>query len=142
MPYLEELYGTPVNNYFDRDRNALILWSGCLEHMEPITVEAPVFSLDILPTLLNLFGVDFDSRLLPGRDVFSDAEPLVFNNGYDWKTGFGTYFASSNQFIPLPGMEGTLPEGYVEAMKAVVRNKIRYCELVLQTDYYRYLLAE
>ena len=138
MPYLEELYGAPVNNYFDRDRNALILWSGCLEHMEPITVEAPVFSLDILPTLLNLFGVEFDSRLLPGRDVFSDAAPLVFNTGYDWKTDLGTYFAGTNEFIPLPGMEAALPEGYVETMKAVVRNKIRYCELVLQTDYVRY----
>ena len=142
MPYLEELYGTPVNNYFDRDRNALILWSGCLEHMEPITVEAPVFSLDILPTLMNLFGVQFDSRLLPGRDVFSDTAPLVFNTGYDWKTDLGTYFASSNEFIPLPGREDALPEGYVEYMKAVVRNKIRYCELVLQTDYYGYLLAQ
>lgn len=142
MPCLEELYGAPVNNYFDRDRNALLLWSGCLEGAAPITVEAPVFSLDILPTLLNLFGVEFDSRLLPGRDVFSDAEPLIFNTNFDWTTACGTYFASTNEFIPRPEMKDPLPEGYVESTKAVVRNKIRYCELALETDYFRYLLGQ
>ena len=34
-------------------------------------------SLDVLPTILNLFGVEFDSRLLMGKDIFSDSEPLV-----------------------------------------------------------------
>ena len=139
MPRLEELYGTPVRDYFDRDRNALILWSGCLEQMEPITVDAPAFSLDILPTLSNLFGVEFDSRLLPGRDVFSDAPPLIFNAGYDWKTDLGTYTASSGTFTPAPGMENSIPEDYVSSIKTAVRNKIRYCKLVLDTDYYRYL---
>lgn len=141
MPYLSELYGLPVNNYFDRDRNALILWSGCLEKMDPIVVDTPTFSLDILPTLSNLFGVEFDSRLQPGRDVLSDAEPLVFNTHYDWKTAYGTYLASSGKFTPAPGVD-SVPKDYVSSMKAIVRNKMRYCQWVLDTDYYRYLFKK
>lgn len=141
MPYLSELYGFPVNNYFDRDHNALILWSGCLEKRDPIVVDTPTFSLDILPTLSNLFGVDFDSRLQPGRDVFSAAEPLVFNTNYDWKTAYGTYLASTGKFTPAPGVDG-VPKEYVGSMKAIVRNKIRYCQWVLDTDYYRYLFKK
>ena len=140
MPYLSELYGYDVNNYFERDHSCLIIWSGCLENEEPIVVDSPTYSLDILPTLSNLFGTEFDSRFMVGRDVLSDAPALVFNTNYDWKTDLGTYYAASNTFVPKD--ESTVvPEGYVEAAKTIVRNKMRYCEGVLDTDYFRYVFG-
>ena len=48
MPYLSELYGYNVDDYFKRDHNRLILWSGCLEDMEPIIVDTPTYSLEAL----------------------------------------------------------------------------------------------
>lgn len=140
MPYLSELYGYSVDTYFERDHSRLILWSGCLEDMEPIVVDTPTFSLDILPTLSNLFGTEFDSRLMPGRDVFSDAQPLVFNTNYDWKTDLGTYYASAGKFMPASA-DTVIPEGYVDAIKAIVRNKMTYCSGVLNTDYFRLLFG-
>ena len=137
---LEELYGKKVSNDFVKFHSSWLLWSGSLEDMDPIVVEAPTFSLDILPTLSNLFGTEFDSRLFPGRDALSNAEAIVFTTGYDWKTQYGTYFASSGKFVPADGVE--VPEGYVDRMKAIVRNKMTYCELALDTDYFRYLFGE
>ena len=90
---VDELYGIDeIKTDFDRDHNCWLLWSGCLEDMDPIVVDEPTFSMDILPTMLNLFGVDFDSRLLPGRDVFSDAPALIFNWTSVWKTSYGYFF--------------------------------------------------
>lgn len=140
MPYLSELYGYEVDTVFERDHSRLILWSGCLEEMEPIVVDTPTSSLDILPTLSNLFGTEFDSRLMPGRDVFSDAPALVFNINYDWKTDLGTYYASANKFVPSVDPE-MIPEDYVETVKAIVRNKLTYCSSVLDTDYFRHLFG-
>lgn len=140
MPLLSELYGYNVENYIQRDHSRLILWSGCLEEQEPIVVDSPTFSLDVLPTLFNLFGVEFDSRLLPGRDVFSDAEALVFFSGYDWKTELGTYYASKGKFVPV-SEDTMIPEGYVKRIKGVVGNKISYCKGVLDTDYFRLLFG-
>ena len=138
MPYLSELYGYNVTDYFQRDHNRLIMWSGCLESMAPIVVDTPTYSPDILPTLYNLFGTEFDSRLMIGRDVFSDAPALVFNANYDWKTEYGTYYAKNGKFVPKdPNLE--LPEDYVKTMKTVVKNKRSYCAGVLDNDYYRYL---
>jgi glycosyltransferase involved in cell wall biosynthesis len=137
-PYLEELYGFDVKNKFDRDHNRLIIWSGCLEDREPIVVDEPTGVLDILPTLSNLFGTEFDSRLFPGRDVFSDAPVLVFNMSYDWKTEYGTYIASKNKFYPVSD-DLVIPDSYVSAIKQIVKNKVRYCELVLDSDYFRSL---
>ena len=129
-----------VNNYFERDHSRLILWSGSLEKEEPIVVDSPTSSLDILPTLSNLFGTEYDSRLFPGRDVFSDTEPLVFFSNYDWKTDYGTYIARKGKFIPKD-KSVELPKDYVKNMKTIVRNKVRYCQMALDTDYYRHLFS-
>lgn len=137
-PYLDELYGYTVTNFVDRDHNRLLLWSGCLEKMDPIVVDQPSSSLDILPTLLNLFGLDFDSRLFPGRDVLSTAEPLYFDMNYDWKTDLGTYIAETDTFTPV-SEDVEIPENYVEKIKRRVRNKINYCYGVLDNDFYSYV---
>lgn len=137
MPYLSELYGYNVTNLIQRDHSRLIIWSGCLEKMDPIIVDSPTFGLDIIPTLSNLFGTEFDSRLLPGRDALSDAEALIFNMNYDWKTDLGTYYSSKGTFVPKD--ENTVvPEGYVNRIKSVVRNKIRYCSNALSSNYLAY----
>ncbi len=140
MPLLSELYGYPVNNYLERDHNRLILWCGSLEDEEPIVVNDPVSCVDVLPTLSNLFGLEFDSRLLPGRDVFSDSAPLVWTMFRDWKTDLGTYLYSRNRFTPA-SEDVEIPEGYVEAINAVVSNKITYCKGFLKCDYLAHVLG-
>lgn len=140
MPNLSELYGFDVTNYLERDSNRLIIWSGCLEDEDPIIVDEPVFSLDILPTLCNLFGVEFDSRLLPGRDVFSDREALVFDGNYDWKTTYGTYISSRGRFIPA-SEDTELPEDYIKRMQVEVSNRMKYCKNVLEYRYFDHVFG-
>jgi lipoteichoic acid synthase len=131
--YMAELYGANWNNDLTRDANNLIIWSGCLEDMD-IVVDDPVSALDILPTLSNLFGLEYDSRLMVGRDVFSDSEPLVFwPLTYSWKTDKGFYNARTGEFTPAEGVE--VEEGYVDAMTASVKNKVVYSRSV---QYYNY----
>ncbi|MBR1758321.1 MAG: LTA synthase family protein [Lachnospiraceae bacterium] len=140
QPYLSELYGFEPTNYMERDHNRLIIWSGSLEKQAPIIVDAPTFSLDILPTLMNLFGVEFDSRLCLGRDVFSDATPLVFNTGYDWKTDLGTYIASKNKFTPVD--ENTeIPDDYVKTINKIVSNKMTYNKGLINYDYFKHVFG-
>ena len=139
--HLSELYGYEVTNTVLRDHNRIIIWSGCLEDEDPIIVDTPVMSIDILPTLLNLFGIEYDSRLLPGRDVFSDAMPLYFNAGYDWRTDLGTYLSSRATFYPNDP-DAEIPEGYVDAVRTIVANRINYCSGVLSSNYFRYLFGD
>lgn len=140
MTYLSELYGYNVMNSIQRDHSAVILWSGCLEDMEPIVIDAPTSSLDLLPTLSNLFGVAYDSRLLPGRDVLSDAEAIYFDRDYNWKTELGYYLSATQTFYPNAGAE--VPEDYVDRIKTIVRNKITYCQGVLYTNYFAHLFGQ
>ena len=133
--HLAELYGVEEYDQFIRDHNALIMWSGAFEDMD-IVVDTPVYSLDILPTVSNLFGVEYDSRLLVGRDVFSDAEPLVLWPDYNWVTEKGTY--CDGIFTPREGV--SVEEGYVERINATVKNKISFSKGVVDLDYYDQVL--
>lgn len=132
--YLSELYGVPYVTEMVRDRSALIIWSGCLEDMD-IVVDDPVWCMDILPTLSNLFGLEYDSRLMVGRDVFSDTDPLVmWPMTYSWKTDKGSYNANSGVFTPAEGIE--VEEGYVDEISAIVRNKVIYSRGIQWYNYF------
>lgn len=135
-PYINELYGYKYSNDLERDHNALIVWSGCIEDMD-LEVKEPVYSLDIVPTLSNLFGLEYDSRLLVGRDVFSDTEAIVLTQNASWKTVKGVYNSDNKKFTPAEGAE--VEEGYVDRINKIVSNKITYSRELAAVDYFDYL---
>jgi len=138
---LDELYGFDWSTPWERDHSALIIWSGCLEDEEPIVVDTPVYSLDILPTLSNLMGFPFDSRLLAGRDVFSDAAPFVMFVDYSWLTDKASYNMTTGTLTVFPGHESEVDDDYVAAMKRLAYNKFAFSKNVLDTDYYNILFG-
>ncbi len=73
---LDELAGKRIAENLDIYRNNLILWHVGMED-EPIIVDKVCGAMDLLPTLLNLFGFEYDSRLFAGKDIFSDEEGMV-----------------------------------------------------------------
>lgn len=135
--YVSDLYGYKHTTPWEKDHNSWFLWSGCLENEYKdyaCEISVPTYSLDIVPTLSNLFGLEYDSRLLPGRDVFSDAEPLVVWNNRSWATDKGKYYARTKEFFPAPGFEYNAE--YIEAINNAVSNKIRFSYSVVNSDYY------
>ncbi len=143
LPYIEELYGHQVTNAFERDESCLIIWTPELEEEVPVEISEPCSSLDVLPTLLNLFGLPYDSRLLPGRDVFSDTPALVFNTTADWKTSLGIYINETETFLPAEGVFlEDLPKDYVDDLCRDVQNRIEYSRFCTFHDYLGYLFEE
>ncbi len=118
---------------FEKYRMPLLIWSGSMK--EPIKVEKIGSSLDILPTVLNLFGVEYDSRLLMGRDILSDSSPLVIFSDRSFITDKGRYNAITGEFIPNKGVE--LEEGYVEKINKIIYKKYQMSRLILENDYYK-----
>ncbi len=137
--YLAMLYGYSANTNPKRDHSRLILWCGCLEDEEPIVVDTPTYSLDILPTLSNLFGVKFDSRVMIGRDVLSDAEPLVIWNDYDWMTDLGYYDAGKGKFTPNEGV--TVDDDYITEHKNTVKAKMAISKAALKYQLYGNIIS-
>ena len=72
---ISEVAGHPIEENFELYKNIFILWNSKME--EPVIVDKYCSSLDIMPTLNNLFGIPYDSRLFMGQDILSDATPLI-----------------------------------------------------------------
>ncbi len=136
---LAELYGVNKYDLFQRDKNTLIIWSGCLEDMD-LQIDAPVCSIDILPTLSNLFDVTYDSRMTIGRDVLGTEEAISLWPDYSWVTELGTYNASNRLFTPYEDVE--IPEGYVDRICAIVTNKVKFSRIVQTTPFFAELHEE
>ncbi len=139
VDYLLDLYGVDSYDGFIRDKTAGIIWSPCLEDMD-LEVDTPAYSLDILPTISNLFGLEYDSRLLVGRDVFSDALPLVVWADYSFLTEKGWYNADTDEFVSTTDEEVT--DEYIDEIKTLVANKIAFSKAVVDYDYYGLLFGE
>ena len=137
---LEELYGHPADTCQRRDHNAAIIWCGALEDDEPIHVTVPLSSIDMLPTLSNLFGVEFDSRLLAGRDALSEQAGLVFWNDGCWISDKGSYNSHERAFTPAEGESAD--ETYVVATNAVVADRLNLSRIIENEDYYGFLFGK
>ena len=105
--------------------------------MKPERVDRACSSLDLLPTLCNLFGLDFDSRLYMGQDVFSEAEPLVIFSNRSWITGEASYNSQTGEVSSLTG--GEISDRYVQTIKDAVNNKFTISAWILDRDYWRIL---
>ena len=121
------------NPNFDLYKNNLIIYNSKIETTK---VTKYTSSLDILPTILNMFGVQYDSRLLMGRDIFSSSEDLVIFNNKSWITNKGRYDYLKREY---ESFDGDYNQEYIDNINKIVDNKFKMSKLIVKNDYYRTL---
>jgi len=102
-------------------------------------VDKPSSSLDIIPTISNLMGLEFDSRFLMGRDILSDSEPLVIFGNRSFITANGRRIRD-REFIPNP--DASVQDGYGDYIRAVIDAKFSVSTSILDLDYYRIVFGQ
>lgn len=141
-----ELAGHEIEMDFELYKNAFLLYNPKFKGIE---VHRYCSSFDILPTISNLLGLEYDSRLMMGRDVFSDDEVLIPFVSRSFLTDWGAYHASTGTFIPYSASEseernrdndGT--EEYIKQKRAEVDAMFYVSEKILETDYFRILFLQ
>ncbi len=130
-----ELAAEPKDKDFGIYENAFICWSYGME--DPICIDTPCCTVDILPTLLNLFGLEYDSRLLVGQDILDpDAEHIAILHNGSFITQ-AVKFNSANGEVTYLTDESLVPQGYVDAVIQRVQNRFTVSTAILNNDYYR-----
>lgn len=132
---IDELVGHEVEEIFELYKSTLIIWSPSME--EPVEVDKYCTAIDIVPTLANLFGLPYDSRLYMGKDILSTSEGLVMFQDKSFITDRVMYHAATGNVTYLTDEE--LPEDYVKIMKQVVKNRFKISKGIIDLDYYSYL---
>lgn len=134
---LDELAGHEVEKNFELYKSTFILWK---KGMKPVIIDKPCASLDIIPTLSNLFGLEYDSRLLMGTDILSDAPTLVIFSNRSWITDRAIYNSTTDK---VDFTDGTIEDkAYVQKINRIVADKFKYSTKILETDYYRKVLPD
>ncbi len=133
---MSEILGYDRTDKFENFRTTLIMYN---PKIKKVVVDKYASSIDILPTVYNLFGLDFDSRLLMGRDILSnDEEGLVILSDRSWKTEKGSYNAIKDEFIPSDAGE-IVSQEYIDEINSKVAQKFSMSSLILSNNYYSYL---
>lgn len=134
---IDELAGHRVEDNFELYKSIFILWKA---GMEPVTVDKPCASMDIIPTLSNLFGLEYDSRLLMGSDILSDSPPLVIFSNWSWITDKARYntvtgkveFENEKEKNRYAGGD----KAYIREINKTVADRYKYSVKILDNDYY------
>lgn len=164
--YFNEFLGHTVEPTFELYKSTIIMYA---QGMEPVSVDKYCASVDIMPTLSNLLGLKYDSRLFMGNDILSTADQLVIFSNRSWISEAGKYDAKTKVFTPFDAnyfkdevtketvtdangetkvvekvtkTAKQVQEDYVANMKKVVNNKFKVSALILETDYYRKVVNE
>ena len=133
-----ELAGQTLDTTFEKYRNSFICYVPGLS--ENIVVDEYCSTADILPTLLNLFGVDYDSRLLAGTDVLSSGLHVAVLSDKSFLTKAFRYDAGTETVIPAD--ENTTVSGKLaEAYRLYVDSRFQLSGNILNSDYYAHVFA-
>ena len=119
-----------INTIYDRHKSNVIIYN---PSVKGITVNKYASNIDILPTLLNMFGAGYDSRLLIGTDIMSDSEGIVMFNDRSFLTEYGFYDERKSKFTSFKDV----PVNYIENKQREVFNKYNASALILEKDYYK-----
>lgn len=135
LEQVNELSDYQKDENFELHHMSFLLWNS--EMQNSIKIEKYSSSLDILPTILNLFGIEYDSRLLMGTDILSDSIPLVIYSNRSFITDKCRYNSLTREIIP--NGDTTCTEEEVNTINNIIYNKFKYSKLILENDYYRKL---
>ncbi len=103
--------------------------------MDTIKIDKVGSSIDVLPTLYNLFGLKYDSRLIVGNDILSSEEGMAIFDNRSWVTNEGKYYASSGEYESSSEKDGNAD--YIKKVKQVVNNKVNISSYIIDTNYYK-----
>ncbi len=158
MDVIDELAGEELDE-IEAYQNTLIIYSPAME--QRVNVQKYCCSVDILPTVSNLMGWDFDSRMLVGQDILSDAEQFIMFPGLSFIDGKIKYNAKEDKAVYLSTEEdkdteaddeaeteteaeteaetADVDDTYIKDAQDAAYNWYTISDLLFSTDFYKYV---
>ena len=129
---MNEVSNIDRSDKFENYHTTLIMYNPSIEKT---VIDKTISGLDLLPTIYNLYGIEFDSRLLMGRDIFSDSEHIVILSDRSWITKAGRYNSVTRKFTKTT--EEEIDDNYIDRINSIVNNRFSMSALILDNNYYK-----
>ncbi len=138
------LSNSTLNTYFDYDvsenyeldRTPFIIYNPNIQAQK---FDEYTTFMNIVPTISNLFDLEYDPRLYVGQDLFSKTfkNRIVFADG-SWQDDKAFYNASIGKITYYNG-NSTYTSAEIKDINKEVKNKISMSNLAIKTNYFNYL---
>ena len=123
-------------DFFEKNRGTFFIYDASLG--KQINIDKVSMNTDVLPTVLNLIGQDFESKLIIGKDILSNSEGIAIFKDQSFVTNFGRYNQTTKQFYKTTNQE--LDSNYVNRISNIVYERQTISEKIQALDYYKYVL--
>lgn len=126
-------YDTSVDN--DKERVPFVIYN---PELESKSFDEYTSYINILPTVANLFGIEYDPRLYVGSDILSeDYESIVVFADGSWKNEFAYYNASKGNIKYYSDKEYTVEE--LQKINDIINLKMNMSSSAIKNNYFNYL---
>ncbi len=129
---MEELNSEEISEPISVNKSKLLIYNSATS---PQIINKVASSIDVLPTVLNLFNIEYDSRLMMGNDLFSSSEGLAIFSDRSFITDYGYYNASTAETV-IYEESTNIDTSYFDNIKSKVNNIFKISKDMLETDYY------
>ena len=119
----------------DIDKTPFVIYNS---KITPEVHEEYTSYINILPTIANLFGLDYDARLYMGEDLFNDdyKSIVIFPNG-SWKNEIAYYNANNNKITYLG--ENKYTDDEIIKINKIVTSRLQMSTTSIKKNYFNYL---
>lgn len=122
-------------NNFDRNRGSLIIYNSALK--ENYNIDKYAMNIDVLPTLLNMLNIKYDSRIIIGKDIMAtNNDGIVIFPDRSWINNIGSYNNKTSKFTPF---QENIDEKYISKINQEVNDKYQVSVNMQYNDYYKYI---
>lgn len=136
---LDALAGMNVGSNFQMYQSSCIMYCA---GMEPIKTDVPCCNIDILPTTFNLLGIEYDSRMLPGVDVFSSNDHMAVLYNKSFVTDKVKYNATNGKAEWIGTgelMTDEAKQAYIDYYSSIVSNRYAVSLKLMKEDFFRFV---
>ncbi len=132
---LNKVLDYDTSEYYNAERVPFVIYNS--------EIEGKVYSeytsyINILPTIANLFNLDYDPRLYLGTDLLSkDYKSLVTFADGSWKNEKYYYDATKNKIVNFTTEEISIEE--LQAINNDINTKINVSSNAIKSNYFEYL---
>lgn len=118
------------------DRTPLVIYNS---EIEPVQVTEYTTIIDLLPTLLNMFDMEYDPRLYLGTDIMSESHEsrAVFADG-SWQNEYGFYYAPSSK-MTYSQDEFTYTKEELKNINSEISTRQKMSTSAIKKNYFNYL---
>ena len=125
-----------ITDSVDIDKTPFVIYNS---KETPKVFEDYTSYINILPTLANLFDLDYDARLYMGEDLLGDnyESLVIFPNG-SWKNEIAYYNANNNK-ITYANKEITYTDEQIIEINKQITTKLQMSTTAIKKNYFSYL---